>query len=89
MQDPTTSWLMAAFALALVLAALWLAAALARRLGLAARLGARPPQGKGRRMAVVESAPLDARRRAVILRLDGREALIVTGGPQDLFLGWL
>ena len=74
-------WVTAAGALALVLGLLWLVARLARRGGLAV---AGP-----RRMRVVEVTPIDSRRRAVILRVDGREALVVTGGPQDSFLGWL
>ena len=37
----------------------------------------------------VEATALDGRRRAVILRVDGREALVLTGGPQDVFVGWL
>jgi flagellar protein FliO/FliZ len=37
----------------------------------------------------MEATPIDSRRRAVILQVDGREALIVTGGPQDSFIGWL
>ncbi|WP_245215841.1 FliO/MopB family protein [Pararoseomonas baculiformis] len=74
-------WATVAGALAVVLGLLWGAARLARRSGLAA-------QG-ARRIRLVETTPIDSRRRAVILRVDGREALIVTGGPQDSFIGWL
>jgi len=77
----TGQWFTVVAALALVLALLWLVARLARRGGLAA-------QGP-RRMRVVEAMAVDARRRAVILRVDGREALVLTGGGQDLFIGWL
>ena len=74
-------WVTVAGALALVLGLLWIVARLARRGGLAA--------SGPRRVRLVEATPLDARRRAVILRVDGREALILTGGPQDVFVGWL
>jgi flagellar protein FliO/FliZ len=36
-----------------------------------------------------EVLALDARRRLIILRCDGREILLLTGGPQDLCLGWI
>jgi flagellar protein FliO/FliZ len=36
-----------------------------------------------------EVLALDARRRVIILRCDGREVLLLTGGPQDVCLGWL
>jgi flagellar protein FliO/FliZ len=74
-------WISAAGALALVLGLLWIVARLARRGGLATP--------GPRRIRVVEATPVDPRRRAVILRVDGREALIITGGPQDSFIGWL
>ncbi|HEY8612813.1 MAG TPA: flagellar biosynthetic protein FliO [Roseomonas sp.] len=74
-------WVSAAGALAVVLGLLWIVARLARRGGLASP--------GPRRVRVIEATPIDSRRRAVILRVDGREALIVTGGPQDSFIGWL
>lgn len=74
-------WITAAGALALVLGLLWIVARLARRSGLVTP--------GTRRVRVVETTPIDQRRRAVILQVDGREALIVTGGPQDSFIGWL
>lgn len=81
MSGAAEQWATVAGALALVLALLWLVARLARRGGLAS---AGP-----RRVRVVEATALDGRRRAVILRVDGREALFLTGGPQDVFVGWL
>ncbi|MFC7734486.1 FliO/MopB family protein [Roseomonas sp. GCM10028921] len=74
-------WVSAAGALAVVLGLLWMLAGLARRGGLASP-GAR-------RVRVVEATPIDSRRRAVILQVDGREALLVIGGPSDSFIGWL
>ncbi|WP_241666800.1 FliO/MopB family protein [Muricoccus nepalensis] len=81
MNDAMGQWVTVAGALAVVLGLLWLVARLARRGGLAA--------SGPRRVRVVEATPLDTRRRAVILRVDGREALVLTGGPQDVFVGWL
>jgi flagellar protein FliO/FliZ len=81
MSGGMSQWVSAAGALALVLGLLWLLARLARRGGLAT--------AGARRIRLVEVTPIDSRRRAVILRVDGREALIVTGGAQDSFIGWL
>jgi flagellar protein FliO/FliZ len=45
--------------------------------------------GRGnRRLMVEEAVALDARRRVVLLRCDGRNLLLLTGGGQDLVLGW-
>ncbi|WP_237216422.1 flagellar biosynthetic protein FliO [Falsiroseomonas oryziterrae] len=46
-------------------------------------------QTPGRRLVVVEAVALDTRRRVVLLRCDGRGLLLLTGGAQDLVLGWL
>lgn len=53
------------------------------RLGLARRVGT------ARRVALLESTPLDARRRLHVVACDGREVLLLTGGPSDLVVGWL
>lgn len=52
------------------------AALIARKAGFAA--GARAFASR-RRLSLVESLPLDARRRAIILRCDGREHLLLLG----------
>ncbi|MBW8269830.1 flagellar biosynthetic protein FliO [Caldovatus aquaticus] len=70
-------------ALAAVLALIALLAWAARRSGLGA--GARA----GRRLVLVEVLALDPRRRLLLVRCDGREALLLTGGGQDALLGWL
>ena len=65
-------------ALAALLVALW--------------LGARALRGRGptgRRLGIAEVIALDARRRLVLVRCDGREVLLLTGGGQDAVLGWL
>jgi flagellar protein FliO/FliZ len=43
----------------------------------------------GRRLAVEEAVALDARRRLVLARCDGRSLLLLTGGTQDQVIGWL
>jgi flagellar protein FliO/FliZ len=70
-----------ALALAGVLAVLVLALRGVRAAGLA--------RGGGRRLAVEEAVALDARRRLVLVRCDGRHLLLLTGGPQDAVIGWL
>lgn len=41
-------------------------------------------RGRNRRLAIVNSMPVDARRQLLIIRRDNVEHLILTGGPQDL-----
>lgn len=77
----TGPWMQAGAALAGVLLLLWLAARAMRRTGLAGRAG--------RRLAVQEVLAVDARRRLLLVRCDGREMLLLTGGAEDSMLGWL
>ncbi|MBW4092076.1 MAG: flagellar biosynthetic protein FliO [Proteobacteria bacterium] len=83
--------LSAVLALAVVLGLIGLATAAARRPYLASRLGLRA----GRRrnspgpLALEASFALDPRRRVLLLRCADRQVLLLTGGPQDLLLGWL
>lgn len=48
---------------------------------------ARRPQAS-RRLALLETLALDPRRRLMLVACDGREALLLTGGPTDLVVGW-
>ncbi|MCC7284426.1 MAG: flagellar biosynthetic protein FliO [Acetobacteraceae bacterium] len=70
-------------ALALVLALVLLAQRAARWGGLV------PRPGGGGRLAMVEFVALDPRRRLCLLRCDGRHVLVLTGGAQDLVVGWV
>jgi flagellar protein FliO/FliZ len=81
--DPAT-WPLAVLALLGVLGLILLLARGARSLGLGGT-GPRP----GRRLGLQEVLPLDGRRRLVLVRCDGREALMLTGGGQDVVVGWL
>lgn len=70
-------------ALAATIGAILLAAAIARRSGLAATAKT------GRRLAIVETIALDPRRRLVLARCDGAEALLLVGGEADQVVGWI
>lgn len=77
----TPSLLTALAALAGVIGALVLVARGARAAGMGLRAG--------RRMAMQEILALDSKRRMVLLRCDGRDLLVLTGGAQDVVVGWL
>jgi flagellar protein FliO/FliZ len=81
--DTLSSLPLAIGALAATIGAIFLVAAIARRSGLAA--AARP----GRRLAIVETVALDPRRRLVLARCDGGEALLLVGGESDQVVGWV
>lgn len=66
-------------ALSAVLGLIWLASRLARANGFA-----RAPRNA--RLRLLHALALDARRRVVLIALDGREILLLTGGPADLVL---
>ena len=82
---PNLSVVLTAFAaLAAVLALIWVAQSAARLAGFAQ---GRPVSGK--RLAVQEAVAIDPRRRLHLIRCDGQEVLLLTGGTQDVVLGWL
>lgn len=81
-----SSLLMAFLALALVLGLIWLAQKAAQR-GLAPLL--RTQGQEGGRLGRVATLALDPRRRLHLLSCEGRVVLLLTGGPQDLVVGWL
>lgn len=82
MSLPTSNLLVGLAALAAVLGLILLSGRGARA------LLARRPQ-VGRRLALRETIALDPRRRLLLVACDGREALLLTGGPTDLVVGWL
>lgn len=81
--DALSSIPLAIAALAATIGAIFLVAAIARRSGLAA--AARP----GRRLTIVETVSLDPRRRLILARCDGAEALLLVGGESDQMVGWV
>src|SRR5271163_2931621 len=83
MASPFATTLTALAALAVVLGLVWLASRAARWGGLA-------PRATGaRRLAVQDAVALDARRRLTLVRCDDRSVLLLTGGAQDVVVGWL
>lgn len=70
--------------LGVVLALMWGLAFLIKKLGLA---GAQPVhKGGDKTLEVVESLPLDARRRAVILRNKDKEHLVILGANSETLI---
>jgi flagellar protein FliO/FliZ len=69
-----------AFVLGLIAAFAWVVRRFGPR-GMIAHHGKR-----GRRLAVVEVAPVDARRRLVLIRRDGVEHLLLLGAAQDVVI---
>ena len=76
------SYLRFVLALAFVLSLIVLAAWAARRFGLGGALPA--TRGRNKRLGVVETLAVDARRRLVLVRRDGVEHLILLGPQTDL-----
>ncbi len=79
MQQPVTFILAFVFVLALIGLAAWLV----RRFG-GNRLGANSARGRMPRLAVIDAAAVDGRRRLVLVRRDNVEHLIMIGGPSDI-----
>lgn len=70
-------------AFAVVLALIGITAWVVRRFG-ANRLGAAGRGGRQPRLAVIDAATVDGRRRLVLIRRDNIEHLLMIGGPTDL-----
>ncbi len=71
------------FAFVAVLALIGLAAWLVRRFA-GNRLGANANRGRMPRLAVIDAAAVDGRRRLVLVRRDNIEHLLMIGGPTDI-----
>jgi len=78
-----TSVLTAFAALVAVLGLIWLAGRVARFGGMARR-----PAGGGA-LAVQDVLALDTRRRLHLIKCNERHVLLLTGGAQDIVVGWL
>jgi hypothetical protein len=72
-------------AFVIVLALIGAAAWAVRRFG-ANRLGANAMRGRQPRLAVIDAAAVDGRRRLVLIRRDNVEHLIMIGGPSDIVI---
>lgn len=71
------------FAFVVVLALIGVAAWLIRRFS-SQRVGAGAARGRMPRLAVIDAAPVDNRRRLVLVRRDNVEHLLMIGGPSDI-----
>jgi flagellar biogenesis protein FliO len=71
------------FAFVAVLALIGVAAWLVRRFA-SNRLGANTQRGRMPRLAVIDAAAVDGRRRLVLVRRDNIEHLLMIGGPSDI-----
>jgi flagellar biogenesis protein FliO len=71
------------FAFVAVLALIGVAAWLVRRFA-GNRLGTSPNRGRMPRLAVIDAAAVDGRRRLVLVRRDNIEHLLMIGGPTDI-----
>jgi len=71
------------FAFIVVLALIGLTAWLVRRFG-AERLGAASARGRQPRLALIDQAAVDSRRRLILIRRDNVEHLLMIGGPSDV-----
>src|SRR5215210_899371 len=72
-------------AFVIVLALIGLTCWLIRRYG-TARVGAAAQRGRQPRLAVIDAAPVDGRRRLVLVRRDNVEHLLLIGGPSDFVI---
>lgn len=70
-----------AIVLVLLLAVMWIF----KRFG-GDRLGASTPRGRQPRLAVIDAASIDGRRRLVLVRRDNVEHLVMIGGPSDVLI---
>ncbi len=81
---PSLPSILTAFgSLVAVLGLIWLASRATRLGGLATR------RTGSRVLGVEEAIALDPRRQLTLIRCDGRRVLLLTGGGQDVVVGWL
>ena len=73
------------FAFIVVLGLIGLTAWLVKRFG-ATHLGATAARGRQPRLAVIDAAAVDGRRRLVLIRRDNVEHLLMIGGPTDVVI---
>ena len=75
-------------ALGVVLVLIFISGRVVRWTGLD-RFSARQRSGHRARMAISETLVLDRARRLHIIRCEGRDLLLLTGGPTDQVVGWV
>lgn len=72
-------------ALGFVLGLIWMATWAVKRFGVERNLTGQTG-AKGKRLAIIEVQPLDARRKLVLLRRDSIEHLVILGASQELLV---
>jgi flagellar protein FliO/FliZ len=82
MDSTSTSILTVAATLVAVLALIWLAGRAARFSGLARR------PASGRLLSVQDVIAIDSRRRLYLIECHDKRVLLLTGGGQDVVVGW-
>jgi flagellar protein FliO/FliZ len=83
MDSSFVSLLTAFAALLFVVCLIWLA-------GRALRLTRLSPAATcGKRLSITDSLAIGPRRRLLLIRCDGKDLLLLTGGAQDILLGWV
>jgi flagellar protein FliO/FliZ len=83
MVSNVASILTAAVALAAVIALIWLVGRAARFSGMTQRTS------HGRLLAVQDVIALDTRRRLHVVKCGEKRVLLLTGGAQDVVVGWI
>src|SRR5882724_10859654 len=73
------------FAFVVVLGLIGVTAWIVRRFG-GDRLGAATARGRQPRLAVIDAAAVDGRRRLILIRRDNVEHLLMIGGPTDVVI---
>jgi len=76
----------AAAALLFVIGLIGIAALLARKYGPGKFVAASMGRGREKRLKVLETLPLDAKRRLVLIKRDGTEHLLLLGLSQDILV---
>ncbi len=83
MDHPFSSLVSAIAALLFVVCLIWLAGRALRM----TRSATLPLAGK--RLSISDSLALGPRKRLLLIRCDGKDLLLLTGGTQDTLVGWL
>jgi len=81
MQTPLTFFFLFIAVLALIAGVFWLVRRFAGN-----RLGSNANRGRLPRLAVIDAAAVDGRRRLVLVRRDNVEHLLMIGGPSDIVI---
>jgi flagellar protein FliO/FliZ len=88
MPNPIPSLIPTLAALGAVLGVILLAGQIVRRTGLGRQLAPIRTEG-GPRLVILDTLPLDRARRLHVIRWEGRDLVLLTGGPADQVLSWV